>query len=453
MEYKSIDDYIDKICEQVRFKKAHNQIAKEIENHIIEQKESFLKYGLNEKEALEKAINEMGDAILVGEKFNEVYKPKINWNIIFFVSIISIIFTIVQGLFSLYAKNSVYDIYPTNTKYIIWEITNILIGILVMILVCYIDFTKILKYSFFMYIINITLLILSIPNVNSYNMWIGTERMAMIMFCFLPLFFGGIVYSNRDIGYKGFFNCLINILFPIIFVNHIKDRSVLIFYIISTTLILIYSINKGYFKIKNKYLVSSVIILTFILIYILSIYFFADPYYLIRIKMSFFNTDELGSGYVNYVISEILKNSKFIGSMIPLNNLDIDVNVINKLNDMIILKLIMKFGYLSAIIFISIFLIFFTYIYNICKKQKSVLGNLACMSIFMMLFTQFITTVQLNIFYIFPSIGLPFVSEGLIYKTYVMFNIGIFLSAYRQKSIFQDNLKIFNLKVKLELKN
>ena len=163
LEYKSIDDYIDKICEQIRFKKAHNQIAKEIENHIIEQKESFLKYGLNEKEALEKAINEIGDAILVGEKFNEVYKPKINWNIIFFVSIISIIFTIVQGLFILYVKNSVYDIYPTNTKYIIWEITNILIGILVMILVCYIDFTKILKYSFFMYIINITLLILSIP--------------------------------------------------------------------------------------------------------------------------------------------------------------------------------------------------------------------------------------------------------------------------------------------------
>ena len=452
MEYKSIDDYIDKICEQIRFKKAHNQIAKEIENHIIEQKESFLKYGLNEKEALEKAINEMGDAILVGEKFNEVYKPKINWNIIFFVSIISIIFTIVQSVFSLYDNNAIIPSYLTDIHYIVVEIVNIIISILVMILVCYIDFTKILKYSFFMYVINIVLSIFTISSLRRFNVWIDINRMALIMFDYLPLFFTGIVYSNRNTGYKGIFNCLFYILLPLIFRN-ILDKYILIYYVISTVLILIYSINKGYFKIKNKYLVSSVIILTFILIYILSIYFFADPYYLIRIKMSFFNTDELGSGYVNYVISEILKNSKFIGSMIPLNNPNIDVNVINKLNDMIILKLIMKFGYLSAIIFISIFLIFFTYIYNICKKQKSVLGNLACISIFMMLFTQFITTVQLNIFYIFPSIGLPFVSEGLIYKTYVMFNIGIFLSAYRQKSIFQDNLKIFNLKVKLELKN
>lgn len=452
MEYKSIDDYIDKICEQIRFKKAHNQIAKEIENHIIEQKESFLKYGLNEKEALEKAINEMGDAILVGEKFNEVYKPKINWNIIFFVSIISIIFTIVQSVFSLYDNNAIIPSYLTDIHYIVVEIVNIIISILVMILVCYIDFTKILKYSFFMYVINIVLSIFTISSLRRFNVWIDINRMALIMFDYLPLFFTGIVYSNRNTGYKGIFNCLFYILLPLIFRN-ILDKYILIYYVISTVLILIYSINKGYFKIKNKYLVSSVIILTFILIYILSIYFFADPYYLMRIKMSFFNTDKLGSGYVNYVISEILKNSQFIGSMIPLNNTNIDINLINKLNDMIILKLIMKFGYLSAIIFISIFLIFFTYIYNICKKQKSVLGNLACISIFMMLFTQFITTVQLNIFYIFPSIGLPFVSEGLIYKTYVMFNIGIFLSAYRQKSIFQDNLKIFNLKVKLELKN
>ena len=452
MEYKSIDDYIDKICEQIRFKKAHNQIAKEIENHIIEQKESFLKYGLNEKEALEKAINEMGDAILVGEKFNEVYKPKINWNIIFFVSIISIIFTIVQSIFSLYNNNAIIPSYLTDIHYIVVEIVNIIISILVMILVCYIDFTKILKYSFFMYVINIVLSIFTISSLRRFNVWIDINRMALIMFDYLPLFFTGIVYSNRNTGYKGIFNCLFYILLPLIFRN-ILDKYILIYYVISTVLILIYSINKGYFKIKNKYLVSSVIILTFILIYILSIYFFADPYYLMRIKMSFFNTDKLGSGYVNYVISEILKNSQFIGSMIPLNNTNIDINLINKLNDMIILKLIMKFGYLSAIIFISIFLIFFTYIYNICKKQKSVLGNLACISIFMMLFTQFITTVQLNIFYIFPSIGLPFVSEGLIYKTYVMFNIGIFLSAYRQKSIFQDNLKIFNLKVKLELKN
>lgn len=452
MEYKSIDDYIDKICEQIRFKKAHNQIAKEIENHIIEQKESFLKYGLNEKEALEKAINEMGDAILVGEKFNEVYKPKINWNIIFFVSIISIIFTIVQSVFSLYDNNAIIPSYLTDIHYIVVEIVNIIISILVMILVCYIDFTKILKYSFFMYVINIVLSIFTISSLRRFNVWIDINRMALIMFDYLPLFFTGIVYSNRNTGYKGIFNCLFYILLPLIFRN-ILDKYILIYYVISTVLILIYSINKGYFKIKNKYLVSSVIILTFILIYILSIYFFADPYYLMRIKMSFFNTDKLGSGYVNYVISEILKNSQFIGSMIPLNNTNIDINLINKLNDMIILKLIMKFGYLSAIIFVSIFLIFFTYIYNICKKQKSVLGNLACISIFMMLFTQFITTVQLNIFYIFPSIGLPFVSEGLIYKTYVMFNIGIFLSAYRQKSIFQDNLKIFNLKVKLELKN
>lgn len=452
MEYKSIDDYIDKICEQIRFKKAHNQIAKEIENHIIEQKESFLKYGLNEKEALEKAINERGDAILVGEKFNEVYKPKINWNIIFFVSIISIIFTIVQSVFSLYDNNAIIPSYLTDIHYIVVEIVNIIISILVMILVCYIDFTKILKYSFFMYVINIVLSIFTISSLRRFNVWIDINRMALIMFDYLPLFFTGIVYSNRNTGYKGIFNCLFYILLPLIFRN-ILDKYILIYYVISTVLILIYSINKGYFKIKNKYLVSSVIILTFILIYILSIYFFADPYYLMRIKMSFFNTDKLGSGYVNYVISEILKNSQFIGSMIPLNNTNIDINLINKLNDMIILKLIMKFGYLSAIIFISIFLIFFTYIYNICKKQKSVLGNLACISIFMMLFTQFITTVQLNIFYIFPSIGLPFVSEGLIYKTYVMFNIGIFLSAYRQKSIFQDNLKIFNLKVKLELKN
>ncbi len=442
MRYKNIEDYVNKVCEQVRFKKAHYKISKEIENHIIEQKESFLKYGITEDEAMQKAINEMGDAVLVGESFNSIYKPKLNWNIVIFVCIMSITFTIIQGIFNLY-PNYLPDY---NSISLPRELLYTNIGIIVMIVVYYIDFYSILKYANIIYLINIVFMALSINNFNSSNIWIDTRFITNNIMIYLPLFFISVIYVNKGKGYKGIIKCLIYIFLPV-FINNV-ERYILLFYIISTLLILIYSIHKNYFNIKNRYIFIILAIIFFTIMSFIIDYYIFNFFYFNRVQIAFYNNDKYGLGYVNYAFYEILKNSRFIGEMLPITNSDIDIKIIDTfLNDMIILKFIMKFGYISLIAILAIFILFFSYIYNICNKQKSVLGNLVCMSIFFMFIIQFIMNISYNIFYIWPSIGIPFISGGLNYKIYIMFNIGIFLSVYKEKDVLIDDINKIKLKL------
>jgi len=70
-----ITEYLEVVCRQIRWKKAQASVLEEIENHIIDQKNAFISDGLNEEEATDKAIAEMGDPIVVGEQLDRVHRP------------------------------------------------------------------------------------------------------------------------------------------------------------------------------------------------------------------------------------------------------------------------------------------------------------------------------------------------------------------------------------------
>ena len=48
-------------------------ISEELENHIEESKENYIRDGLEEKEAEEKAIVQMGNAEEIGKKLNKIH--------------------------------------------------------------------------------------------------------------------------------------------------------------------------------------------------------------------------------------------------------------------------------------------------------------------------------------------------------------------------------------------
>ncbi|WP_242833572.1 permease prefix domain 1-containing protein [Desulfosporosinus youngiae] len=75
LQPSKITEYLEVVCRQIRWKKAQSSVLEEIENHIIDQKNAFISDGLNEEEATDKAIAEMGDPIVVGEQLDRVHRP------------------------------------------------------------------------------------------------------------------------------------------------------------------------------------------------------------------------------------------------------------------------------------------------------------------------------------------------------------------------------------------
>lgn len=69
-----IREYLNDVCNQIRWKKAHYIICEELENHIIDQKAAFVQMGMDEETATDKAIKEMGDPILVGSELDQTHR-------------------------------------------------------------------------------------------------------------------------------------------------------------------------------------------------------------------------------------------------------------------------------------------------------------------------------------------------------------------------------------------
>lgn len=63
-------------------KKAHPAVAKEIENHLIDQKTVYLEQGDSESIAEEKALLQMGDPVAVGAALDSTHKPSPQWGMI-----------------------------------------------------------------------------------------------------------------------------------------------------------------------------------------------------------------------------------------------------------------------------------------------------------------------------------------------------------------------------------
>ncbi|MHB8076562.1 permease prefix domain 1-containing protein [Desulfosporosinus fructosivorans] len=77
LQQPKINEYLEAVRQQIRWKKVQSSVLEEINNHIIDQKNAFVIDGFNEEEATDKAIAEMGDPIIVGEQLDRAHRPRL----------------------------------------------------------------------------------------------------------------------------------------------------------------------------------------------------------------------------------------------------------------------------------------------------------------------------------------------------------------------------------------
>lgn len=139
--------FLDKVIEQVKSNEAKEWIKVEMSHHIQLAKEGWIKRGLQEKEAEERAIKEMGSPLQLGRELNQLHRPTVDWMILAFtVSLLMI------GLL---------PIITSDILYIAEKLLTILFGVGIVVGIMFIDYRKFAKWGYLFYIIG-SLLLLSI---------------------------------------------------------------------------------------------------------------------------------------------------------------------------------------------------------------------------------------------------------------------------------------------------
>lgn len=154
-----IKEFLDNVCERIKYKPIRVEIREELENHIEEKKEMYIEYGLEEKQAEERAVEQMGNAEEIGKKLDKIHKPRLDWKTLLFVLVLVIIGIIVYYLRQKYydtswlGKLSEGEKLRLDIKYVLSYVKYIGVAFGALFLVRLIDYRKLHKYSNVFYII------------------------------------------------------------------------------------------------------------------------------------------------------------------------------------------------------------------------------------------------------------------------------------------------------------
>ena len=338
--YDLIKEYCNKVSEQIRWKKAKPVIYTEIENHLCDQRDAYIADGDNENIATEKAIKQMGDAVLIGQELDKTHKPKPQ---LFMILITAILISI--GAFI----NYLIDDLPSSLYN--FSILPYILAFIVFIVCYYGDFTLLGKYADKIYIV--TLVFCSINSILAVKFGIGSmwrfpkSFMGSYISLILPLVFSLFVYSMRNKGSKGIF---ISVLayFPFAFILfRIPTLAGLILYTVTAFIVLYFALYKGWFACDKKqgFIITSVIA---VMVFIFGVINFLLRYS--RVLVPFLNVEQYKNdyGFIYYILRDVIQNSYLFGSSELVQNAQ-SIEILNHISaDYLLTYLIykLKFNYL-----------------------------------------------------------------------------------------------------------
>ena len=443
--------FLNKVCEEIKYKPVRNGIFEELEQHINEIKEENINKGMQEQSAEENAVLQMGDAQQIGKKLNKIHHPKLDWKLLILVLILIAFGALVTIIKS--QSNSIFTI-TANIKN---AITYILLGIVLSVGIYFFDYRKLKKYSNLIYIVaTIIMLLAKIPGIGTRVNGIVYARLLIFSYpvatvtlsLYLISFIGFIVGSKKDNVIK------IQLLNKEYIINK-NSIKIAILSSISLALMLINNSLSNMIILAGAYVIIFTIKiikdkenctkkLTFmygtifaVLLLVITFTFMNDSLRWNRLTSSINpEADPNGSGYVGMLQKETLEKAKIIG---PAENmsLPIDDSILNIESCYTFIYIIGKCGLLfGGIIALIVILTSVKLILN-AKNIKEEYGKFLIIGLSLLFILQSFATVLMNInMGIQSNVNLPFVTYGGVYFIVNIVNMAIILSVYRRKDVF-----------------
>jgi len=418
-----IEEYIQEICNYVKFKKAHKEIRMEILSHIEEKTEDLMLKGMDEEEASRKALNEMGKAEIIGKQLNQSHKSAPEWSIL----IITILFSLI-GLTIAYflITNGINQNAAAFKKTIAFTI----IGYSLMAGLYLFDYKKLEKHSGKIFIgvsfILLLQLFISAP-VNGIKAWF-TLGFFSFNITELSLFLYVISLSKliRSIeleSAKGYLYLSLMLLVPVSLFVELRVVMAAVTYFVIFTIFMIKS------KVKISYIASVIGIFTAGFFHMI----ISEPYRIARLLV-FINPsrDPQGAGWLNIQIHNLLSSVGYMGNGFNFPKKTIPVVE----SDFVLTYIIYTFGWLTGIILIVFIIAFIIRMFTASNMVKDIYGNGIIQGFIVVFAMEFLWNILMVLgFAPIVSVNLPFISYGGSSLLSQMAAIGLIMSIYRCKSL------------------
>ncbi len=429
--HAKIEQYLDLICNQIRCKKIHNEICEEIENHINDQKDAYKVQGIDEETATLKAIEQMGDPVIVGTELDRSHRPKPEWSIIVLTLLLLVTGIVIRSFTSPQDLNGL----ELFNKQLVFTV----VGIGLMILCYYIDFTFIGKYPKIIFLLFTALIIILIAKSTPVN---GRYIYASYLLLLFPTLFAGIVYNMRNKGYLGIIICGLFLTIPFVISRMVSSFAFSIIIVMSCFVILTIAVAKKWFRVKRLY---ALLLIYLPAIAIVVIILASNSYFLQRIiNVLFPSIDPTGSSYIINVINQLLLGAKFIGQGIlpsKFQGMSAAQCLPGVNNDFFLTYITHRFGWVVSFMVVILLTVFIIRAFILCTKQKSVLALLVSTAATLTIAIQTFFYIMSNLgFMLFAPLSLPLISQSSGFLLINMSLVGVLLSVFRTGYFIKDEV-------------
>lgn len=254
MKQDRITEYLDTLTSQMRYKKARASVRQEISQHLEDQVGEYLMEGMSQEDAEKEAVRQMGDPVEVGISMDRIHRPQMPWGMLLWIGVLSLVGFAVQA--ALQAGFPSLYIFPLG-----WErqLLFLAIGLALMILVCFLDYSRIGAYAREITVVLWVICYLGTSlfgrEINGSYRWIAAAFVSihtgMVSWLFVPLY-AGILYRYRGGGYRALGKSLLWMLPTLWFLLTRPDISNLALVFVSFSILLSVAVWKGWFQVRKK---------------------------------------------------------------------------------------------------------------------------------------------------------------------------------------------------------
>ena len=436
--------YAEKVCEQIRWKKAHPAVAQEIEDHLTDQKNAYLAAGDSESIAEEKALLQMGDPVSVGAALDQTHKPAPQWGIIGLVLLLFVLGGIIQVLLlkTIPAGN---DALATRSAQVLFVFLPLSLATFVGMY--FLDFSFFGKHP---YVLPLGLLMVDLA-AHLFGVFYGGKRWLILgsfalsplaLSLLFPLAFCGLFYRLRSQGRRGYLISGVLAAVFCLFLSYCHTFSgVLTFVFSAGVLMLVASKKKWFDKQRNMFLL--LFLLAVVCLIVLLMFYAPFRYqFAFRARTIFLpSSDVAGDGYVPAQLRAAISHSVFLGKgkdIVGISPILIEIPGMLR-SDYLLTYLTYHYGWAVSGGLVLLLAVFLGLGFRKALKQKSIFGQMVSLTILCTFTAEILLYILANLgLWLIAPIALPFLSYGTMQLLFNMALAGVLLSVFRTGEVYQD---------------
>ena len=429
------EEYLETLAGQIRCKMAREAVRDELLAHIEDQKTAYLSEGMEQEEAEEAAVREMGDPVETGNEMDRIHRPKMAWGMIALITALSIVGYVLQKLIEAkVVEAGGYGWLGSRT------LLFLIVGLLLMVGVCFVDYTRIGMYAKEIMIAADVLLFGAVmfgaSVINGAGNYIVLPVIGYVTIDYLALLtvpvYAAVLYAYRGQGYRAVGKAVLWMIPPVWIVLHIPRLTTAVTLALSFVVILAIAVWRKWFRISRKKTLAGILAVTVIAPAVVGAYywFFGAAYQQERLKAILTDPNECGAGYAAGIIRQLLGDSRIAGP----GNISLEASQVPVFQEFVLSGVIAYYGILAAVIFVGVMLFLLMRFLKISLGQRNQLGMLmgAGCSVLFLVEAAFYLLTNLGVIYI--GTFCPFLSYGGTGTMVTYILLGLLLSIYRYQN-------------------